>query len=162
MTSIHAAVMLVRWCGKGNLMDLRVNQLQSTGAGAKHLVGITSIFMTLLSITSMVSMKVSSHIHSPIPHFLLALIFFWHSKPPCRKHSVLYSEASIPLLVSILSLFLTCFVPLAYSSLDQNVGFPLWPLPCCNSTMTREQGNPKRGMAYYKFIARCNRPDPLC
>jgi hypothetical protein len=129
MTSIHAAVMLVHWCGKGNLMDLCMNQLRSTGAGTKHLVGITSIFMALLSVTSMVSMKVSSHRHSPIPHFPLALIFFWHSKPPCRRHSVLCSEASIPLLVSIFSLFLTCVVPLACSSLDQNPGLPLCPLP---------------------------------
>jgi hypothetical protein len=45
--------------------------------------------------------------------------------------------------------------------LDQNFDFPPFPLLCCNSsTMLREQGEPKRGIAYYSFIARCNRPDP--
>jgi hypothetical protein len=82
-----------------------------------------------------------------IPHFALALIFF------CRRHSVLRLEASIPLLVSIFSLFLTYVVPLSRSLLDQNPSLPLCPLLCCNSIMSRERGQPKRGPTYYNFIA---------
>jgi hypothetical protein len=83
MPSIQVAVVLVRWCGKGDLMDLIVNQLRLTGAGTMQLVGVTSVFMALLSVTSKVYMKVRSHRNFIISHFHLALCSL--SKPPLHR-----------------------------------------------------------------------------
>jgi hypothetical protein len=161
MTNIHVAVMLVRWYAKGNLMDLCANQLWSTGAGTKHLVGVTSVFMALLSVTSMVSMKVSSHRHSPIQHFPLALILIWHSKPPWRALSSLSNDfhpttgdhfQSIPHLCRAPSLLFAGPEP----------WFASCPLPCCNSsTMPRERGKPKRGLDLLQLHSSAQSPRPL-
>jgi hypothetical protein len=140
MPSIQVAVVLVHWCGKGDLMDLIVNQLWITGAGMMQLVGVTSIFMALLSVTSMVYMKVRSHRNFIIPHFHLALCSL--SEPPLLRKA-LTLEASLSLLVSILYPFLTCNVHTIFFSLERVLCFPLCLPPCHNSTMSREQGKPK-------------------
>jgi hypothetical protein len=88
MPSIQVAVVLVHWCGKGNLMDLILNQLHITGVGMMQLVGITFIFMVLFSVTSTVFMKVRSHKNFLIPHFHLELCSL--SKPPHLRNSILF------------------------------------------------------------------------
>jgi hypothetical protein len=141
MHIIQVAVVLVHWCGKGNLMDLIFNQLHITGVVTMQLVGITSILMSLFSVTSMVFMKVRSHKNFLIPHFHLALCSL--SKSPHLRNSFLSPEASLSLLVPILYLFLTCIVPTIYLSLEQILCFPLFLPPSHNSTMPRERGKPK-------------------
>jgi hypothetical protein len=140
MPCIQFTVVLVCYYGKGDLMELIVNQLRLTGVGMMQLVGVTSIFMALLSITSNFYMKVRSHGNFIIPHFHLALSSL--SEPPLHRQ-VLTLGASLSLMASILCSFLAYNVHTIFLSLEQILFLLLHLSPRHNYTMLRERGKPK-------------------
>jgi hypothetical protein len=140
--SIQVAEALMHWCGKGDLMELIVNELRFTRAGMMQFVGVTSVFMALLSLTSKVYMKVWSHRNFIISHFHSALCSL--SEPPLHR-KVLTPRASLSLLASILCPFLTCNMHIVCFSLELVHCLLLHLSLRRGYPMLRERGKPKRG-----------------
>jgi hypothetical protein len=120
-------------------------------AGTCPRANVTSAFMASPTSIQPTTMKVRAPRHSVIYQVQLAL---WFSLSPVYSCGGPSPVASLPLLVTFLSLLFTSATPLAWSS-------PLLPHICCYpSIMPRERGKPKRGPLYYSFVARHSRPDP--
>jgi hypothetical protein len=143
--------MVVHCSTSGKLMAMHVNQLWSTEVGTRPRDNVTSAFMAPPTSIQPTSMKVRAPGHSVIYHIQLAL---WFSLSPMYSCCGPSPIASLPLLVTSLSLLFTSVTPLAWFSP------PLPHIHCNPSTMPREHGKPKRGPLYYSFIARRSHPDP--
>jgi hypothetical protein len=131
MACFNTAVMVVRCSTSKKLMTLHANQAGYTS--------VTSAFMAPPTSIHLASMKVRAPGHSIIHHSGSSSMY------SCCGHSPM---ASLPLLVTSLSLLLTSANPLAWFSP------PFLQIHSNPSTMPRECGKLKRGPLYYNFIVR--------
>jgi hypothetical protein len=148
MLSIHAGREIVRWNNKGRLMAHIQHQLWLTRAGTGQLGGINSVLMAPFPVISMVLMEVRLH----RGYFILHLHLDFHSLPELSLH---WGRAPAPVDSTSLLVSISCLSPLV----PEHCLFFTISL-CCVYAMPHERGKPKRGPAYYNFVARHRRSGP--